>query len=229
MRGNRDRAKIRAMELEALLRDPPLLHVDPATGQPVGWFVDPAVLRALHGMVPERATSMETGAGLSTVFFAAAGFRHTAIAPDAELCARITAACAERGIPLDRLELVAERSEWVLPRSRTRDLDLFLVDGRHGFPSPFVDWFYGAERLKVGGLVAVDDTQLLTGRILADFLHSDRHWGDAQEIGKTAIFRKLDHGIHDDEWSAQELVRSGSERLGRRRLGAWMRLFGRRR
>ncbi|HLU38306.1 MAG TPA: hypothetical protein VK081_02905 [Planctomycetota bacterium] len=208
------------MDPEDVLRDPPLLHVDGGTGQPVGWYVEPDVLRHLRAALPERAKTAETGAGTSTVFFAACGFEHLAIAPDAALFARIAAWCGERGIGLERVQFVAERSEWFLPRTRTADLDLFLVDGRHGFPTPFLDWFYGAERLKVGGLCAIDDTQILTGRILADFLHTDRHWSDGVEIGKTAIFRKVDRDVHGDEWHAQEFVRRRSGRGGR--LSRWL-------
>jgi hypothetical protein len=212
------------MDPDALLAEPPPLHVDPATNAPVAWFLDPAVLRHLRAELPKNARTAETGAGVSTVFFAACGYTHTAIAPDPELFERITAYCDTRGIELADVALVAQRSEFWLPRGDLQDLDLFLVDGRHGFPAPFVDWFYGAEVLKVGGLMAVDDTQILTGRILADFLRLDRHWDDGVRVGRTEIFRKLDEGVHHDEWQAQEYVRRGSERGGLR--GFMRRLVG---
>lgn len=214
------------MHPERLLADPPLLHVDPATGERVAWHCDTAVLRRLAALLPPDATTMETGAGLSTLWFAAHGCRHTAIAPDAALMERIDSTGRELGIDMAPVTLVAARSEVWLPHAPRHELDLFLIDGRHGFPSPMVDWFFGAERLKIGGHIAVDDTQLLACRILADFLHTDRHWGDAEEVGRTAIFRKLDHGIHDDEWGAQPLQRDW--RAPRRgRIGAWLGRFGR--
>lgn len=198
------------MDVDALLEDPPKLHVDPTTGEPVAWFLDTRVLRHLLSELPADARTAETGAGLSTLVFAAAGYEHTAIAPDAELFDRIGEWCDEHAVVRDRLRLVPECSELWLPRGELSGLDLFLVDGRHGFPSPFIDWYFGATALKVGGLMAVDDTQILTGRILADFLAADRHWDDGIEIGRTHLFRKLDEGVHDDEWGRQEYVRRGS-------------------
>ena len=39
-------------------------------------------------------------------------------------------------------------------------LDFVLIDGGHGFPTPMLDWFYGAGRLRRGGVAVFDDVQL---------------------------------------------------------------------
>jgi hypothetical protein len=39
-------------------------------------------------------------------------------------------------------------------------LDLVLIDGDHAFPASFIDWYYTAEQVKLGGYVIVDDTNL---------------------------------------------------------------------
>jgi hypothetical protein len=39
-------------------------------------------------------------------------------------------------------------------------VDLFMIDGGHGYPLPQLDWFYGAGRLKAGGILVLDDIHL---------------------------------------------------------------------
>jgi hypothetical protein len=107
------------------------------------------------------------------------------------------------GISLDKMNFAVGRSELVLPGLDLHDLDLFLIDGRHGFPTPFIDWFYGAAALRVGGLMIVDDTQLRTGALLVDFLTADPCWRTAQLFEKTAVFEKVVEGVHDAEFNDQ--------------------------
>jgi hypothetical protein len=59
---------------------------------------------------------------------------------------------ADNGISLDSIHFVCQASEVYLPRSELSALDLVLLDGKHAFPWPMVDWFYSADRLKQGGL-----------------------------------------------------------------------------
>ena len=85
-----------------------------------------------------------------------------------------------------------------------------LIDGAHAFPAPFVDWCYTAEPLKIGGLMIVDDLQLVTPRILADFMRADQRWAEVQRDNRFAVYRKLVHPLRDErDWLAQEwIVRS---------------------
>src|SRR5262249_6623170 len=115
--------------------------------------------------------TLETGSGLSTIVLLAADVaHHIAITPAADEVVAGRAACLERGIPTHALEPVLEASQVYLPRANLPQLDLVLIDGDHAFPTPFMDWYYTADRLRVGGWMIVDDTQLVTGRILADFM-----------------------------------------------------------
>jgi hypothetical protein len=88
------------------------------------------------------------------------------------------------------------------------DLDLVLVDGAHAFPVPFLDWYYGAEKLKAGGLMVVDDIHLLTGTMLADFMGADPRWEPVvrDDVNHFAIYRKRVHPVHDDDWTRQPYV-----------------------
>lgn len=72
-------------------------------------------------------------------------------------------------------------------------LDLILIDGHHGFPTPFLDWYYTADPLRVGGLLIVDDTQLWTGHTLKQFLLRQPGWEVAKDFApRSVVFRKSD-------------------------------------
>jgi Methyltransferase domain len=187
------------------------IHVD------LGRFLDETVR-------PGQVT-LETGSGLSTIILLGAGVaRHIAVTPAADEVAAIRTACAERGIPTEALEPVLEGSQDYLPRANLPSLDLVLIDGDHAFPTPFVDWYYTADRLQVGGWMVVDDTQLVTGRILADFMRADPKWREAlrHPSGRFAVYQKLAHPIHDGSWMHQPYVQDtwpvGSIRIRRDRV-----------
>jgi hypothetical protein len=186
--------------LEDILRDPPQLH---GRGNVLFALSDDA-LRFIEGEVGESSATLETGAGLSTVVFALKHTRHTSVVPDAAQADRVRAYCVQRGIPVDRLHFEIGRSEEVLPRLAATVLDLVLVDGRHGFPTPFIDWFYTAAALRVGGVLIVDDTLLWTGEVLKRFLQAEPEWRFERDFFlQTAVFRKLADGSHDKSWTEQ--------------------------
>jgi predicted O-methyltransferase YrrM len=83
---------------------------------------------------------------------------------------RIKQYCDEKEMPTERLSFRIGKSEDVLPGFEINDFDLVLIDGCHAFPVPFLDWYYTAEKLKVNGLLIVDDIQLWPCRILCEFL-----------------------------------------------------------
>jgi len=82
------------------------------------------------------------------------------------------------------------------------ELDLVLIDGDHSFPAPVIDWYYTAHRLKVGGLMVVDDTDIVTGLLLVDFMRADPKWTTVwrHRSGRFAIHRKLTRPINDFAW-----------------------------
>jgi predicted O-methyltransferase YrrM len=197
------------MSLDDLLSNPPQLHTDVA-GRPISWGLAGEVLRFLDGEISEASRTLETGAGLSTIIFAMRRTQHTCIVPDDGQVARITDYCRSHGVSVDRVTFHLAPSEMVLPRLETGDLDLVLIDGRHAFPTPFVDWYYAARLMKIGGLVVVDDTQLWTGNVLREFLSLEREWRLEREFTQTAVFRKLDEGSHAKEWTDQPFLLRGA-------------------
>jgi hypothetical protein len=78
--------------------------------------------------------------------------------------------------------------------------------------------------LRVGGLLAVDDTDILTGTFLADFMQADPKWSTIMRhpSGRFAVFRKLKHPIHEDHWGFQPYLAESYPvrdiRVTRRRL-----------
>lgn len=194
-----------SVSIDELLADPPALHTD-AAGQPISWGLPVDVLRFLHGVVDGNSRTLETGAGLSTIVFALRRTLHICVAPDRDQTERIAQFCAARGVGLDRVHFHVEPSELALPRLDAPDLDLVLIDGRHAFPSPFLDWYYSARLLKIGGLVVVDDTQLWTGRVLSEFLDLEPEWQLERAFSKTVVFRKLAEGSHAKEWTEQPFL-----------------------
>lgn len=197
------------MKLDEILNDPPLLHAQRGSGQETSLALDADALRQMAALVRPGASTLETGAGLSTVVFAALGCHHIAIAPDAALFDRIRAYCDRAGIDRSRTRLIDAPSQRWLATADLPPLDFALIDGDHSFPAPFVDYHYLAHAIAVGGRLAVDDTHLLTGEILRAFLRDDPHWESAADVGRLSIFRKVAPLPQDDGWERQPFMTNG--------------------
>ena len=208
---NRDRL----MRLDDVLNDPPKVHGD----GDVSFQLSDEVLRFIDEQTRNGgATTLETGAGISTIVFALNGSQHFCITPDPAQAERITAYCSHHDIKITALRFEIGRSEQVLPRLALPRLDLVLIDGRHGFPTPFIDWYYTAEALKCGGLLVVDDVQLWTGHQLRSFLLREREWRLERDFGERAsAFVKLSEGSHNKSWTEQGYVTQETSALRRKK------------
>jgi predicted negative regulator of RcsB-dependent stress response len=192
--------------VEILLKYPPKLHIH--EGRLVCLGVSESLARFLEGHAQPGSHTLETGAGLSTIIFAMKGTHHTAVIPDPELAERIKTYCRRRQINPDQINFELARSETILPKLATdHALDMVLIDGRHAFPSPFIDWYYTTDRLNLGGIVIVDDTQLWTGDVLKQFLKMEAEWEMIDEFPQgnptAAAFKKLQSGSNDKWWAQQ--------------------------
>lgn len=169
-----------------------------------------AALRFIFDNVDESCATLETGCGLSTVIFALRGSRHTVIAPAPREFEITKAYCSDRGIATGQIDFIPDVSQNVLPKVKTLPLDLVLIDGGHGFPTPYLDWFYTAGKLKKGGFLLVDDVWLWSCEILRDFLVEQPQWEFVAEYeGRTAVFRKIEDGSEWLEWTQQPRVARG--------------------
>jgi predicted O-methyltransferase YrrM len=170
--------------------------------------IHPRLAQFLDERLTSNFATLETGAGLSTLVILRKGVaRHIAIAPAPDEFVAIRKFCAENSIPTTGFEPVTATSQECLPVTPLPALNLVLIDGDHAFPVPFLDWYYTADHLVVGGLMIVDDIQLLTGRLLADFMDADPKWERVlYEEARFAVFRKLQHPIHTGRWEHQPFV-----------------------
>ena len=212
-----------------LRRKPPRLH---GRGDEC-WGLDWTALAWLERALEPGLDTLETGAGTSTVVFAAAGTDHEAVTPDPAEEERIRAECERRGISSERVSFRIGLSHEVLPMLPQRQLDLVLIDGAHGFPYPILDWWYLAPRLRVGGLMLVDDCYMQPVAALVDFLRADESWEIAATPGRrTIVVRKLADTPPSFDWRGGRVSFRHLPPLRRARAAAAHRLleshFGRR-
>jgi hypothetical protein len=193
------------MNLELLLSAPPKLH-GPDGQTTDGWRLDDAAVLFLESHVQHQMRTIETGAGVSTIVFAIKASRHTCVVPDRQVVRRIRRYCASVGLSLQSVDFVLDRSEYVLPRLKTAGYDFALIDGRHGFPAPFIDWFYIANRLRRGGLLLIDDTWIWTCDVLARFLDATPGWQRCAALPHSVVFLKEDGDAQHAEWVDQPFV-----------------------
>jgi hypothetical protein len=193
--------------LATLLQDRPAIHgAEGATDLQTHGLLEEA-LELIERMVGAGDHTLETGSGYSTLLFALLGAEHTCIVPNQPEVDRIKAYCTEKGISTERLSFHVEPSERVLPRLELEPLSLVLIDGSHSFPQVFIDWFYTAQALRLGGCLLVDDVHVWTGRVLRDFLAAEPEWRLDDELGgRTAVFTKLADVDPDKVWTDQPYV-----------------------
>jgi predicted O-methyltransferase YrrM len=200
---------------DQLLAERPHLH---GRGSVHDWGLSQRTLSYLFKVVRPGWKTLEVGAGLSTIVFALKGADHIAISPVPEEHARIEQWCRSHGLSCDRLSFVLGPSEQALPALETELLDLVLIDGRHAFPSPFINWYFSASLLSVGGILILDDSQLRTYRILSDFLRAEKgRWKVEAELtnllgaSDAIAFRKLSPAVHlhfsQQPWMAHSVGR----------------------
>jgi len=184
---------------DSLRRSPPSLHDSPDY-----WGLAWEALAWLEENVQSGMSTLETGAGASTMVFAASGARHHVVTPDAEEERRIRAACEERGIDVSRVTFHIGRSHEVLPVLDVPALDLVLVDGAHGFPYPILDWWHLAPRLKTGGDMLLDDAYLPGIAAIVDYVLGSGAWEVEAPISfRTARIRKVRGDDPPNEADAQ--------------------------
>ncbi|MCF7954851.1 MAG: class I SAM-dependent methyltransferase [Phycisphaerae bacterium] len=168
------------------------------------WQVNADVLNWLAANVRPSMTTLETGCGSSTIAFALCGASHTVITPASGEFERVVQWCKSHEIETDLLEYIDGCSEIVLPTLKADPLDVVLIDGRHAFPTPFIDWYYTASRLKVGGRVIVDDTFIRSCKILNEFLHAEKgRWVREVQFPCSSIYKKVSEEIHPPNWTHQ--------------------------
>jgi len=172
------------------------------------WDASDALLAFLNTTLKPGMRTLETGAGRSTILFAAKGCEHDVVTPSDDEVANIRAAAAVEGVSMDKVTFHLGFSQDVLPAifQPAETIDLVFIDGGHGFPIPAVDFQYTAPRIAVGGHLVMDDVDLWTGAMIVDFLKQEEGWAYEGTLkGRTAVFRKTaPWAAH--EWTKQPTV-----------------------
>src|SRR2546430_4548952 len=180
---------------------PPGLH-----GSSEFWGLAWEALDFLERTVEPGMATLETGAGASTIVFAARGADHEAVTPSAEEAERIRGECERRGIAADGVRFRIGSSHEVLPQWQPRRLDLVLVDGAHGFPYPVLDWWWLAPHVRVGGRMLLDDAYMPPVAMLVDHLRGHPAWEVEGAVGyRTVVVRKLADDLPDFDWHGERL------------------------
>jgi hypothetical protein len=187
---------------DTLHAQPPGLHGEGDEFWGLAW---PA-LRWLEREVTPGLATLETGAGSSTLAFAAGGARHIAVTPDPDEERRIRAQADALGSDHSRVTFCTGPSHELLPRLEEEPLDLVLIDGAHGFPYPILDWWYLAPRLRVGGRMLLDDAYMPPVRVVVDALRRQPGWELAETVGyRTVVVRKTEDRLPAWDWEGESL------------------------
>lgn len=201
-----------SLNLTEIIRNPPTPHREFEGGDYCVMGLTEEVLNFISEHIDDSSCTLETGCGLSTTILAFLGASHICITPAQNEIDRVQEYCRNHGIGIDGITFYPSGSETVLPNLICDPLDLVLIDGRHGFPAPFIDFYYTADKLKIGGLLVIDDTYLWTGDILKQILLLEPEWKlEADFAPRACVFRKLADGTQSKEWSQQRFVVANSE------------------
>ena len=168
------------------------------------WSTDRDCYVFIAETVGPGARTLETGSGLSTVLLASLGASHTAVTPAQDEADRIVSYCRDHGIDTASLRFEIGFSEDVLPTlDREDELDLVLVDGNHGFPTPMLDWYFAGSRLRPSGWLIVDDVNLPAVAHLCAFIDRDPRWSAHRRAGKWNAYRRECGGDLRQDWYEQ--------------------------
>lgn len=193
--------------VERLVAERPTFHS--AGGEDRIWNAQPRTLELIARFARPGWRTLETGAGASTAVFTAAGARHVAISPPADEHRRIRDWCERAGIDCGALEFVEGCSDDVLPKLDPDHLDMAFIDGGHSFPIPVIDWHYVARRLRVGGILVLDDVPIPAVAVVFRAMLADPGWVLLELADhRAAAFRKTAEIPEGDVWRRQAFNRS---------------------
>ena len=192
------------MRIEEIYNDLPKFHTS-ADGSPVSWGISKEILKFIYDNLKPGMETVETGSGNTTVGFAVAGTNHTCVTPSDEESRKIMEYCSKLGI-IPNITFLNQSSDIVLPNIQTakEDLDFIFIDGAHRFPFPIIDFHYTESRLKIGGILGIDDTRIPSVKILCDFLCGENEWKLIKKFRNTAFFKKINKTTGKD-WLGQKI------------------------
>jgi len=169
------------------------------------YSIEDDILNYISSVVNSHHVTLETGGGYSTVVFAAKSKKHICVNPDITSNERIKIWLQSKGYSSDNLYFIEESSDKGLARLEAGPVDVALIDGNHSFPFPIIDWHFIDGYLAIGSKLLLDDTQILSVRIVKEFLLLEPSYKHIDTIGRCTIFEK----VKDERtmgWLTQERI-----------------------
>jgi hypothetical protein len=196
--------------VDTILKSPPHVH----QGGAGVWSTERSCYEFMAGHVRPASRTLETGCGVSTVLFTAWGCKHLCVVPSEDQRDKLLEYCENLQIDASSLSFDLRSSDTALPDlAADLEFDLVFIDGSHGFPMPIIDWFYGAGRLRSGGIVVFDDIQLPQVSLLCDwFLDRDPRWTRLRATEKWVAYQRHSVGSLSEIQNTQPfLAKKGPE------------------
>jgi Methyltransferase domain len=166
------------------------MEVHPGADSGVWECAESFLLATEKLFIGKSVRSLETGLGLSTAVFCNLGFEHTSIVPSVNEKNELLNWMHRNNISTDKLEILVDFSYALAPStSLNGEFDLVFIDGNHGFPHPFIDYFYLSQKLKIGGYLAIDDIQLEIPGFLFEKIKKKPYWKVIEEESKWCILQ----------------------------------------
>ena len=195
--------------LAEIRRDPPKAHPTAPAGV---WSATLDCLEFIHDHAAGRVT-LETGCGASTIVFASVAAEHTAVFLGPAEGEAVSHWCTQHGVDTATLTLLPGSSPEVLATMAHEPIDILFIDGCHAHPFPQLDWYLAAPRVRVGGIVIVDDIQLPGPASLHRFLRRDQRWELLTDAGYWSAFRRTVGWDLATEWASQTHPVDGLDRI----------------
>ena len=138
------------------------------------WAVGRGVLQWIADHLSSEMVTIETGAGYTTVLFAALAKHHYCCTLSQREAAKIRAYLDRIQVTNDNLTFLIGSTDETLSRLGTETvIDFAYLDGCHGYPFPALDWHYVDKHLKVGGVIGMDNVELRPVREHCEFLEEN--------------------------------------------------------
>ena len=182
------------------------------------WAVGRGVLQWIADHLSSEMVTIETGAGHTTVLFAALAKHHYCCTLQQREADKIRAYLDQIQIPDDKLTFLIGSTDEVLSRLGTETvIDFAYVDGCHGYPFPAIDWHYIDKHLKVGGIIGMDNVELRPVREHCEFLEENGSYRLAGVVTEGYFVRFYTKLMDQDrEWIDQAYSRAKKDPCDRR-------------
>lgn len=203
------------MTLTTLLDSPPKIH-NWSSGELTSSGLPTPVFEFMDKILSPESRSIETGMGISTALFALKGTIHTCINPDQDEIVRFKEYVNKNDISIKNMIFLCKRSDEVWFDLKENIWDFILIDGCHGFPIPYMDWYFFSQGLKINGYLVIDDTNISTGKELKAFLSGEDAWELIAPFSpKTAVFKKIKDFDYNKEFVFQPYVLKATKAINK--------------